>query len=636
MRRALFGIVLGALVCWLVIAAPLALRAGTIRRGNPSLINSTFTIAPLASSDVTDAIALPRALTITGPAHTNILGVSNVNWGTEVFIDLSRTITLGDNDFDEVYSILIEPPTLSTVAGVSSVTIDNAATVNITAAPTAAGNVTIANPYALRVASGAVLLSGALTVGVDATGTSMTYEKSAAGQFLIDGRTVVATAPAVQVNLSTATANVEAVSIDFANTANVNGTAGLTVESTVAVTALTGANISAGISVTPRGNASDASTSFRPGIVLNTPSVASGGVDTGILVGTGYERLIETESGIINFLDYAPTIQTENTAGAAEAWTFTHADGAAGNNAGATLTQNFSAATGNAANGGYTGNIGNAGTGGAGVYLIQADTGEDMLSISAASTGVGTIVIGNATAVFSIASDAMDVSSTGAVSGVTTLAIGGALSGATTGAFSGALAANGGITFDAATDTLGAFTLAGAEDANGNNITNVGSLSVGTVVMGATGTIDSGTSAGNTFTLRARDVDGAAYTTFLTLTANNTPTLDIGVHSVSGNLTFTGTSHLIHTGTAPSIGTCGTSPSIVGTDLSGIATVGTGGPTACTISFAAAYSNAPACSITGDQTSVDYRATTSTSALVIACSADCSSDVIMYICVEGS
>lgn len=55
-----------------------------------------------------------------------------------------------------------------------------------------------------------------------------------------------------------------------------------------------------------------------------------------------------------------------------------------------------------------------------------------------------------------------------------------------------------------------------------NNISGVASLTLNT-----TGALRTSTSAGNTLLLQAYDVDGAAYTTFGTLTANNTPTFDL-------------------------------------------------------------------------------------------------------------
>lgn len=51
------------------------------------------------------------------------------------------------------------------------------------------------------------------------------------------------------------------------------------------------------------------------------------------------------------------------------------------------------------------------------------------------------------------------------------------------------------------------------------------------------------------------------------------------------------------TGSAPSVSSCGTSPSIVGTDEAGTITMGTGVFTSCLLTFATAHSNAPVCMV---------------------------------------
>ncbi len=63
-----------------------------------------------------------------------------------------------------------------------------------------------------------------------------------------------------------------------------------------------------------------------------------------------------------------------------------------------------------------------------------------------------------------------------------------------------------------------------------NNITGVANLRLTT-----TSAIQSAQSLGNTLLFQAYDVDGAAYTTFITLTANNTPTMDINTTSTIGS-----------------------------------------------------------------------------------------------------
>jgi len=58
----------------------------------------------------------------------------------------------------------------------------------------------------------------------------------------------------------------------------------------------------------------------------------------------------------------------------------------------------------------------------------------------------------------------------------------------------------------------------------------------------------------------------------------------------------------VHLGTAsaaaPAVTSCGTSPSIAGTDTAGEITMGTGSPTACTITFNVAYVSSPFCTVT--------------------------------------
>ncbi len=56
--------------------------------------------------------------------------------------------------------------------------------------------------------------------------------------------------------------------------------------------------------------------------------------------------------------------------------------------------------------------------------------------------------------------------------------------------------------------------------------------------ISAGGAIRTGTSAGNTLLFQARDVDGAAWTTFATLTANNTPSFDLSLATLVGGKTI--------------------------------------------------------------------------------------------------
>lgn len=274
---------------------------------------------------------------------------------------------------------------------------------------------------------------------------------NARGEITIGNTGVAKTASSIIYGV-TATANIATLSVLSNNTADVSGTTGLSIGPTGTQTALTGSNSSAGLRVQAGGNAGDAAGALRFTLALAGPTVASGGTSPAIFIGgTAAGDPTDFDGGIvflgpfgadgdIVFEDHAAVLTVTNDAGAAPAWTFTHEDGLAGG-AGATLTLNLSSGQGTGANGGMTRKCGNAGTGGPCALLDEADTGEDSDSASWASTGVLTRVLGNATAKMSWESDAADLSVLGALSGITTLAMGGALSGVTTASISGAITA---------------------------------------------------------------------------------------------------------------------------------------------------------------------------------------------------
>lgn len=60
--------------------------------------------------------------------------------------------------------------------------------------------------------------------------------------------------------------------------------------------------------------------------------------------------------------------------------------------------------------------------------------------------------------------------------------------------------------------------------------------------------------------------------------------------------------HVATNSGTPVLSSCGTSPAIAGTDTNGTVTMGTGTPTGCVITFAAAYTTAPHCVVTWEAT----------------------------------
>jgi hypothetical protein len=82
----------------------------------------------------------------------------------------------------------------------------------------------------------------------------------------------------------------------------------------------------------------------------------------------------------------------------------------------------------------------------------------------------------------------------------------------------------------------------------------------------------------------------------------------------------------------PALSSCGTSPTIVGSDIAGTVTMGTGSPTGCTITFANAYSSAPHCNVTWrGNVLATQNYSISTTAITLN-QTGTSSNVVDYIC----
>lgn len=100
--------------------------------------------------------------------------------------------------------------------------------------------------------------------------------------------------------------------------------------------------------------------------------------------------------------------------------------------------------------------------------------------------------------------------------------------------------------------------------------------------------------------------------------------------SIDGYLRVAGK---IWTGVTPPVLTsCGTTPAITGSDTAGIVTMGTGTPTGCIITFAAAYTAIPYCVVSWIATPLASQSYVTAAASITLTQTATSSNKVQYIC----
>lgn len=90
--------------------------------------------------------------------------------------------------------------------------------------------------------------------------------------------------------------------------------------------------------------------------------------------------------------------------------------------------------------------------------------------------------------------------------------------------------------------------------------------------------------------------------------------------------------HVAMTGASPAVSSCGTSPSIIGSDSAGEVTTGTATPTACTITFAVAYAAQPICDVRDRTVAANITSYTVSASAIVVTNTAASSQKIVYIC----
>jgi hypothetical protein len=208
------------------------------------------------------------------------------------------------------------------------------------------------------------------------------------------------------------------------------------------------------------------------------------------------------------------------------------------------------------------------------------------------------------------------------------------------------------MTLGTSTTFLGTYTNALANvDVSSSTAIGVGALlaKANTMVLGGTGgnsvDIVTGTSTpwakfsimnsyGSTMPLfDVATTTSSAYATSSLFRVSADGNVGIGTTSPSSRLTVLG--NIGTDGAIPTLSSCGTSPSITlgSTDTAGEITEGTVA-TACTITFAAAKTRAPFCTVT-DQSGLGMSYTVSNTAITITNIGALSSTKINYICINN-
>ncbi len=110
----------------------------------------------------------------------------------------------------------------------------------------------------------------------------------------------------------------------------------------------------------------------------------------------------------------------------------------------------------------------------------------------------------------------------------------------------------------------------------------------------------------------------------------------LGNASFGSNLLYNANkNHLITTGTTPTLSSCGTSPTINGSDIAGKVIIGSIEAEQCLVIFSQPYVVAPSCviSVETNAGTNPYTSTTSTTQLNVQSNSDGTGDIFTYICL---
>jgi hypothetical protein len=172
-----------------------------------------------------------------------------------------------------------------------------------------------------------------------------------------------------------------------------------------------------------------------------------------------------------------------------------------------------------------------------------------------------------------------------------------------------------------------------------NTVTGVGSFSQ--LEVGGYGVTVLDSSGGASFMSGDVTISSSAYSIGNNgINIDNAGVIASGSHGSQWSIDAGGIAYLkkiSSAGNIPVVSSCGTSPGISGTDMSGTVTVGTGGTaTSCTVTFDIAYANTPHCFVNDQTDTVTPRvsAVSTTAFTITKLTAFTAGAVIDYFCVQ--
>lgn len=188
-----------------------------------------------------------------------------------------------------------------------------------------------------------------------------------------------------------------------------------------------------------------------------------------------------------------------------------------------------------------------------------------------------------------------------------------------------------------ATSTTATSTIAGGLEIRGGldllDLNCTGFNSDGALTVNALGVIRCSDDATGSFTY-----DAWTHPTLVTNSATTSLMLFNGAFITSASSTASSDFHVkghieTKSNAVPVLSSCGTTPTITGSDMAGKVVIGSGIISSCTITFNASWTNAPACVANNETAILLVRAVSTQTTVVLSVATTFQSDTVSYMCL---